>query len=317
MTGGAIRIGTRRSALARTQAEWVRARLRAACPGVDAHLVLIETQGDKLLGAPLAKFGGKGLFVKELEEGLLEGRVDIAVHSLKDVPVELPPGLHLAAICEREDPRDALVATRDARLADLPSGARVGTSSLRRQALLKTIRPDLEVVPVRGNVQTRLGRLEEGSVDAVILALAGLRRLGLEAWATEVFDPGVFVPAIGQGALAIESRAEDATTNARAAKIDHGLSARAVQAERAFLARLGGGCQVPLGAHATLENGDLHLRAFLGSPDGARVIRGERRGGRAEGEAMGRDLAEEFLARGAGEIIAELEGLFTPGIDPP
>jgi hydroxymethylbilane synthase len=317
VTGGAIRIGTRRSALARTQAEWVRARLRAACPGVDARLVLIETQGDRLLGAPLAKFGGKGLFVKELEEGLLEGRVDIAVHSLKDVPVELPEGLHLAAICEREDPRDALVARRDARLAELPPGARVGTSSLRRQALLKTIRPDLQVVPIRGNVQTRLGRLDEGGVDAIVLALAGLRRLGLEAWATEVFDPGLFVPAIGQGALAIESRADDAGTNARAAKIDHGLSARAAAAERAFLARLGGGCQVPLGAYATLEDGELLLRAFLGSPDGARVIRGERRGGRADGEQIGRDLAEVFLAQGAGEIIAELEGLFAPGIDPP
>ena len=317
MTGGRLRIGTRRSALARAQSGWVRGRLAALHPGLEIDLVPMETQGDKLLDAPLAKFGGKGLFVKELEEALLDGRIDLAVHSLKDVPVALPGGLHLGAICEREDPRDALVSPRHGAFAKLPQGARVGTSSLRRQAQLKARRPDLEIVPLRGNVQTRLDKIEREGLDAVVLALAGLRRLGLEEHVTEVLDPEVSLPAIGQGALAIECRAEDPATNARVAGLVHRESALAARAERAFLAQLGGGCQVPLGAYATLDGDRLRLRAFVGSPDGTRVVRGERRGAVEEGESIGRALAEDLIAQGAEEIIADLERAFGAGIDPP
>jgi len=317
MTGGRLRIGTRRSALARAQSGWVRGRLAALHPGLEIDLVPMETQGDKLLDAPLAKFGGKGLFVKELEEALLDGRIDLAVHSLKDVPVALPGGLHLGAICEREDPRDALVSPRHGVFAKLPQGARVGTSSLRRQAQLKARRPDLEIVPLRGNVQTRLDKIEREGLDAVVLALAGLRRLGLEGHVTEILDPEVSLPAIGQGALAIECRTEDPATNARVAGLVHPESASAARAERAFLARLGGGCQVPLGAYATLDGNRLRLRAFVGSPDGTRAVRGERRGTVEEGESIGRALAEDLIARGAEEIIADLERAFGAGIDPP
>lgn len=307
MTQERLRIGTRRSALARAQSGWVGDRLAALHGGLAIDLVPMETQGDKLLDAPLAKFGGKGLFVKELEEALLEGRIDLAVHSLKDVPITLPEGLHLGAICEREDPRDALVAPRHGGFDDLPRGARVGTSSLRRQAQLKARRPDLEIVPLRGNVQTRLDKIEREGLSAVVLALAGLRRLGLEDRVTEIFDPEVSLPAIGQGALAIECRVRDAETNARLAPLAHAESTLAVRAERAFLARLGGGCQVPLGAYATLQGVALHLRAFVGSPDGTRTVSGERRGPAEEGESIGRALAEDLIARGAEEIIAELE----------
>ena len=317
MTGARLRIGTRRSALARAQSGWVRERLASLHPGLAIDLVPMETQGGKLLDAPLAKFGGKGLFVKELEEALLDGRIDLAVHSLKDVPVALPGGLHLGAICEREDPRDALVSPRHGVFEKLPRGARVGTSSLRRQAQLKARRPDLEIVPLRGNVQTRLDKIEREGLDAVVLALAGLRRLGLEEHVTEILDPEVSLPAIGQGALAIECRAEDPATNARVAPLVHPESASAARAERAFLARLGGGCQVPLGAYATLDGDRLHLRAFVGSPDGTRAVRGERRGAVEEGESIGRALAEDLIARGAEEIIADLERAFGAGIDPP
>ncbi len=317
MTGGRLRIGTRRSALARAQSGWVRGRLAALHPGLAIDLVPMETQGDKLLDAPLAKFGGKGLFVKELEEALLDGRIDLAVHSLKDVPVVLPEGLHLSVICEREDPRDALVAPRHGGFDGLPRGARVGTSSLRRQAQLKSRRPDLTIVPLRGNVQTRLNKIEQENLDAVVLALAGLRRLGLEDRVTEILAPEVSLPAIGQGALAIECRAEDAQTNARLAPLRHAESTLATRAERAFLARLGGGCQVPLGAYATLEGDTLRLRAFVGSPDGERTVSGERRGPATDGESIGRALAEDLIGRGAEAIIAGLESAPGPRIDPP
>ncbi len=310
MSTPTLRIGTRRSALARVQADWVRDKLQARFADINVALVPMQTSGDKLLDAPLAKFGGKGLFVKELEEGLLDRRIDLAVHSLKDVPAELPPGLHLGAICEREDPRDVLVAPAHRELGRLPEGARVGTGSLRRRAQLMARRPDLEIVPLRGNVATRLEKIERQGLDGVILALAGLRRLGLEGRATEVIDPAILVPAIGQGALGIECRTDDPETNARIAVLTHDESRIRAESERAFLARLGGGCQVPIGAYATLEGERLTLRAFLGTPDGKRVLTGERTAAATEAEGLGRGLAEEFIGRGAEAILAEIEAAF-------
>jgi hydroxymethylbilane synthase len=308
-----LRIGTRRSALARAQADWVREKLQAHFADMNVALVPMQTSGDKLLDAPLAKFGGKGLFVKELEEGLLGRRIDLAVHSLKDVPAELPRGLHLGAICEREDPRDVLVAPAHRQLDRLPEGARLGTGSLRRRAQLMARRPDLEIVPLRGNVATRLEKIDRQGLDGVILALAGLRRLGLEERVTEVIDPAILLPAIGQGSLAIECRADDPETNARVAVLTHGESRIRAESERAFLARLGGGCQVPIGACATLEGERLTLRAFLGTPDGKRVLRGERAAPAPEAETLGRGLAEEFIGRGAEAILAEMEAAFESG----
>ncbi len=315
MRTGTLRIGTRRSALARVQADWVRDALSARFPERSVELVLMETKGDKLLDAPLAKFGGKGLFVKDLEEGLLDGRIDLAVHSLKDVPVELPVGLHLSAICEREDPRDALVAPTHLSFKNLPRGSRVGTSSLRRQSQLLAIRPDLSIVPLRGNVQTRLEKLDREGLDAVILAFAGLRRLGLEGRATEILDLSVSLPAVGQGSLAIECRVDDAETNARVRTLEHPESALAASAERAFLASLGGGCQVPMGGYAVIEGDRVWLRAFVATPDGKRVIAGGRRGRAEEGGAVGRALAEDLARRGAAEILSELERSLSPEID--
>jgi hydroxymethylbilane synthase len=317
MSAGTLRIGTRRSSLARVQAAWVRDALTARFPDRPVELVPMETKGDKLLDAPLAKLGGKGLFVKELEEGLLDGRIDLAVHSLKDVPVDLPAGLHLGAVCEREDPRDALVAPAHRAFVKLPRGARVGTSSLRRQSQLLAVRPDLCIVPLRGNVQTRLEKLEREGLDAVVLAFAGLRRLGLDKRATEILDPCVSLPAIGQGSLAIECRAEDAGTNAYVCALDHPESALAARTERAFLATLGGGCQVPLGAYAVIEGDGVWLRAFVATPDGKRMVAGERRGRAEEGDALGCSLAEDLARRGAAEILAELEQTLSPEINAP
>ncbi len=314
MSSSLLRIGTRRSALARTQAEWVNAALARRYPELQLEIVAMETTGDKLIDVPLEQYGGKELFVKELEEALLDGRVDLAVHSLKDVPVEFPPGLHLAAVCEREDPRDALVSPAHTTLDQLPKKGRVGTSSLRRRAQLKAYRPDLEIVPIRGNVATRIGKIAREGLDGVVLALAGLRRLGLAAHATEIIDVSRFVPAIGQGALGIECRKDDAATNALVAALNHAESAKTAAAERGFLLRLGGGCQVPLGAYATLSNGGtIHIHAFVGTPDGLRVLRGSRSGPALQAEKLGRDLAGDLLDQGAGEILASLEA---PGAAP-
>ena len=274
----------------------------------------METTGDKLIDIPLEQYGGKELFVKELEEALLDGRVDLAVHSLKDLPVVLPPGLHLAAVSEREDPRDALVSPAHITLGKLPKKGRVGTGSLRRRAQLKAYRPDLEIVPIRGNVATRLEKLGRERLDGVILALAGLRRLGLDSHATEIMDVVRFVPAIGQGALGIECRMDDAATNALVAALNHPESAKTAAAERGFLLRLGGGCQVPLGAYAKLSKGDtIDIHAFVGTPDGVRALRGSRSGPALQAERLGRELAEELLDQGAGEILAALEKPPAPG----
>jgi hydroxymethylbilane synthase len=301
-----LRIATRKSPLALWQAEHVAAALHAAHPGLVVEIVGMSTQGDRILDTPLAKIGGKGLFVKELEQGLLEDRADIAVHSMKDVPVDLPPGLHIATIMVREDPRDALVSDRVEAIADLPQGARVGTSSLRRQCQLVARRPDLEILPLRGNVNTRLRKLDEGEFDAIVLASAGLKRLGFQARIRALLPIDESLPAIGQGAIGIECRSEDAETNALLAPLHHPDTAACVEAERALNRRLHGGCQVPIAGHATLHNGYITLRGLVGEPDGSRVLRDEVRGAMAGASALGEALAGRLLARGADAILARL-----------
>ncbi len=306
MTHQTIRIATRKSPLAMWQAEHVAAALRAAHPGLQVELLGMSTQGDKILDTPLAKIGGKGLFVKELEQGMLEGRADIAVHSMKDVPVELPAGLHLPVIMEREDPRDAFVSNRYASLDELPEGARVGTSSLRRQCQLLELRPDLELLPLRGNVNTRLRKLDEGEYDAVILAAAGLIRLGFGDRIRAFIEPEQSLPAIGQGAIGIECRADDDRVNELIAPLHHPPTATCVLAERAMNNRLEGGCQVPIAGHALLDGDRLWLRGLVGSLDGKVIIRGEVRGDTTEAETLGRLLADRLLADGADEILRAL-----------
>lgn len=301
-----LRIATRESPLALWQAEHVAGLLERAHPGLRVELVRMTTQGDRILDAPLAKIGGKGLFVKELEQSLLEGRTDIAVHSMKDVPVELPPGLHLPVVLEREQPCDAFVSNRYRHLDDLPEGARLGTSSLRRQAQLQARRPDLRIVSLRGNVGTRLRKLDDGEYDAIILACAGLMRLGLEDRIRDRLGPDICLPAIGQGAIGIECRANDARINALIAVLDHVPTHVCVSAERALNARLDGGCQVPIAAHAVLTDGRLHLDALVGRPDGKEVIRVAGDAASADAVALGTRLAEDLLARGAAAILAEV-----------
>ena len=298
-----LRIATRKSPLALWQAEYVRDRLIAAHPGLEVELVRMTTQGDKILDSPLAKVGGKGLFVKELEEGLLNGRADLAVHSMKDVPVELPDGLHLPVICEREDPRDAFVSRHYAALDALPKGARVGTSSLRRQCQLTSQRPDLEILSLRGNVNTRLAKLDAGDFDAIILAAAGLLRLGFGERITAYLDTSVSLPAIGQGAVGIECRRDDPEVNRLIAALNHPPTQTRVSAERAMNHRLEGGCQVPIAGHAILEGNTLVLRGLVGYPDGSRMVRGEIRGDAAEATTLGVALADDLLSRGAGTIL--------------
>jgi len=302
-----IRIATRKSPLAKWQANHVADLLRALEPGLQVELHELMTRGDKILEVPLAQVGGKGLFVKEIEDALLAGEAQIAVHSMKDLPAVLAPGLVIAAVPVREDPRDALCSPRWKTLDKLPQGARVGTSSLRRSAQLKGVRPDLQMEVVRGNVQTRLNKASK-ELDAVVLAYAGLRRLGLAQHATQVFSPEEMLPAVAQGALALEARSDDPATLARLAKLDDPETRHRIEAERGFLARIEGGCQVPIAGHATVANGQVHLRALVASVDGTRVIRGERRGPVAEARALGDALAVELLGHGAGEILKEAEG---------
>ena len=320
-------IGTRGSRLAVWQAEHVASRLQAAFPTLALRLERIRTTGDKILDVPLAQVGGKALFVKEIEEALLAGRVDLAVHSMKDVPTDLPPGLTIAAIPRREDAADVLISRTGARLADLSRGARVGTSSLRRQAQLLHIRPDLVIVGVRGNLDTRIRKLSSEGLDAIVLAAAGVARLGLSHLVTEVLPPEVLLPAIGQGALGIEvrepggesreRRAESGEPRAesraaRVAELVKALDDRethvAVRAERAMLKRLGGGCQVPIAAWATVEADAILLRGLIAATDGVTVIRGEARGTVGEPETVGRDLAEDLLARGGQAILGAILG---------
>ena len=302
-----IRIATRRSPLAKWQANHVRDLLMAREPGVEVVLHELMTRGDRILEVPLAEVGGKGLFVKEIEDALLNREAEIAVHSMKDLPAVLAPGLVLASVPLREDPRDALCSPRWKTLDKLPKGARVGTSSLRRSAQLKALRPDLQLEVVRGNVETRLRKASE-ELDAVVLAYAGLRRLGLGQHATQVFETTEMLPAVAQGALALEARSDDAATLKRLAALEDADTRHRIEAERGFLARIEGGCQVPIAGHATLEGGELVLRALVASLDGKRIIRGERRGPTSRAHAMGVEVAEELLSRGAAEILKETEG---------
>ena len=297
-----LRIGTRGSALALWQANAVRDRL-ARASRVEAEIVVIKTSGDRFQQAPVGQIGLKGVFIKELEDALLEGRVDLAVHSMKDVPTEIPAGLAFPAICEREDPRDALVTRTGAKLAELVAGARVGTSSLRRQSQLRHYRPDLDLRDLRGNVDTRLKKLDRGDYDAVVLAKAGLDRLGWSQRINEVLSTDVSLPAVGQGALGIEARADDREVLDAMAGLDHAETRDAVTAERALLAELEGGCQVPLGAWARLERGELVLEACILSADGADYIRRRAVGSPRNAEALGRELAQAMLAAGADRIL--------------
>lgn len=303
-----LRIATRKSPLALWQAEFVRAELERLHPGLIVELVTFTTQGDKILDTPLAKIGGKGLFVKELEVALLDGRADIAVHSIKDVPMEFPQGLGLLAIGEREDPRDAFVSNRFAALEDLPTGAVVGTSSLRRQCQLRHRRPDLVIKDLRGNVNTRLAKLDAGDYDALILASAGLKRLGFDARIRSNLAPEISLPAVGQGALGIEARLDDARIAALIAPLNHADTSARVRAERAMNRRLQGGCQVPIAGFAELQGDELWLRGLVGSVDGREILVDELRGPRADAEGLGERLAERLLAAGAGRILQAVYG---------
>jgi len=301
-----IRIATRKSPLAMWQAEHVTAALKAAHPGLEVEILGMSTQGDKILDTPLAKIGGKGLFVKELEARMLEGEADIAVHSMKDVPVELPEGLHLAVIMQREDPRDAFVSNKYASIEELPEGAKVGTSSLRRQCQLSDNRPDLQIASLRGNVNTRLRKLDEGEYDAIILAAAGLIRLGFGDRIRNAIEPEESLPAIGQGAVGIECRSDDARVNALLSPLHDADTACRVLAERAMNERLEGGCQVPIGGHAVLKGDQIWMRGLVGTVDGSEIIRAEIEGHREDAEKLGATLGDELLEHGAAEILKEL-----------
>jgi hydroxymethylbilane synthase len=297
-------IGSRGSRLALWQAEWVQDQLQKN--GIRSEIKKIKTTGDKILDVPLAKVGGKGLFVKEIEEALMKGEVDLAVHSMKDVPSQLPDPLHLAAIPPREDPRDAVIGRNGVRLADLPSGAAIGTSSLRRQAQLWAFRPDLRIVPLRGNLDSRLRKLDEGVFEAIILAAAGLHRLGWGDRITEYLAPEVSLPAIGQGALAIECRKDDSEVNAMISFLNDPETACTVSAERALLTRLEGGCQVPIAGHATLSKSQITLDGLVASVDGKTILRERRTAKTSEAAALGIQVAEALLARGADQILKSL-----------
>ena len=301
-----IRIATRKSPLALWQAEEVSRLLRKFHPDIEVELVTMTTQGDKILDTPLAKIGGKGLFVKELEVGMLEGTADIAVHSMKDVPMAFPEGLHLAVVLEREDPTDAFVSNTYQHFADLPLNARIGTCSLRRQTQLKELRPDIEILDLRGNVNTRLSKLDNGDYDAIILASAGLKRLGFSERITESISTDQSLPAIGQGAIGIECRRDDAAINALLAPLNHSETALRVKAERAQNNRLNGGCQIPIGGFAELLGDRIRLRGLIGFPDGSKIFRCEKEAAWDDAEALGIAVAEDLLAQGGDKVLSEL-----------
>lgn len=301
-------LGTRASKLALQQSEWFQGQVQAVAPDVTVTLTRIQTSGDKIVDVPLAKIGGKGLFVKEIEEALLSGEIDFAVHSMKDVPTQLPDGLEILCVPPREDSRDALISRTGCRFHELPVGARVGSSSLRRQSQFLHARPDLRIEMLRGNLDTRLKKLKEGQFDAIILAAAGLRRLGWTEEITEYLDPQLCLPAIGQGALGIEGRSNDQFVRSILSRLTHPPTQVAVTAERALLHRLEGGCQVPIAAYATLTNDQVHLEGLVASVDGKTVIRDAVQGTRAEAQVLGTRLAERLLARGADKILGEIYG---------
>lgn len=306
MAENIIRIATRQSPLALWQAEHVAARLQQAFPHLKTELVKMVTRGDKILDAPLAKVGGKGLFVKELEQGMLEGTADIAVHSMKDVPVEFPEGLHLAVILDREDPTDAFVSNKYRSLAELPADARIGTSSLRRQCQIKEKLPNAEISALRGNVNTRLAKLDAGEFDAIILASAGLKRLGLADRIAAQLMPEESLPAVGQGAIGIECRVDDAQIHEYLKVLHDEDTSIRVRAERAMNTRLNGGCQVPIAGFAEIIDGRLFMRGLVGSPDGSLLYRAEAQSSLEDAEKLGRAIADDLLAQGADRILSEL-----------
>lgn len=301
-----LKIATRQSPLALWQAEHIRARLEAMHADLTVELVTFVTQGDKILDTPLAKIGGKGLFVKELEAALMDGRADLAVHSMKDVPMALPEGLSLAVICEREDPFDAFVSNHYASFTDLPQGAKVGTSSLRRKCQILKARPDLEIIDLRGNVGTRLSKLDNGQYDGIILASAGLKRLGLAERIRHTIQPDVSLPAVGQGALGLECRSQDHAVLDLILPLMHAETNVCVRAERAFNAYLEGGCQVPIAGYATLQNGQLQIEGRVGSVDGQTILKAVQYGAPEQAEMLGEELAKALLAQGAGDLLKAL-----------
>jgi len=306
-----FRIGTRASALALWQANWTKAELERKWPGLVVELVPIKTTGDKILNVPLSEVGGKGLFTKEIDEALLNGQVDAAVHSMKDVPFQLPQGIDFGAIPEREDPRDALVSN-GRQIDALPPAARIGTSSLRRQVQLKHRFPSMRITNLRGNVDTRLRKLTEGEFDAIVLALAGLRRLGREAVVSQILDEELMLPAIGQGALGITCRDNDAATREQLAVLDHSSTRVAVTAERGLLSALEGSCKVPIAGHAVLENGQIRLKGLVANLAGTLVVRGEVSGDPNMAHQLGITLGKDLISRGADRILAEISQHGTP-----
>lgn len=307
MTKRTVRIATRKSALAMWQAEYVKTKLTQSHPGLEVTLVPMSTKGDRILDTPLAKVGGKGLFIKELEVAMSEGEADIAVHSMKDVPVEFPAGFGLHAICQRENPYDAFVSNRFESLADLPAGSVVGTSSLRRQCQIRHRRPDLHIRDLRGNVNTRLAKLDDGQYDAIILASAGLIRLEMPSRIRDQIDAKTCLPAVGQGAVGIECRNDDAELIALLAPLNHANTAVRVTAERAMNKGLQGGCQVPIGGFAELKGDTLSLRGLVGTPDGSLILRAEASGSIEQAESIGMQVANDLLAQGADKILSDLQ----------
>jgi hydroxymethylbilane synthase len=301
-----LKIGTRGSKLALWQANWVKSELEKAHPGIEIELVVIKTRGDKIQDVPLAKVGGKGLFVKEIEEALLEGRIDLAVHSMKDMPGEIPPGLCIGPVPEREIPVDVLISGNGLKFAELEKGSTIGTSSLRRAAQLLHVRPDIDIVSLRGNLDTRLRKLDEGQMDAIVLAAAGVRRLGLEKRVTEYLDPAFMLPAVAQGALCIEIRKSDPETDNLVRILNHPETRTIVLGERAFLHRLEGSCQIPVAGLGTLENGRFTIEGLVATLDGTVVLKESIEGRADQTRELGIELAEKLLARGADRILKEL-----------
>jgi hydroxymethylbilane synthase len=310
-----IKIGTRGSKLALWQANWVKSVLQEKFPQHNVELIIIKTQGDKILDVPLAKVGGKGLFVKEIEHALLTRNIDIAVHSMKDMPAEIPDGLCIGAVPERENPSDVFISQSGLRFEKLASGSIIGTSSLRRGAQLRHERPDIVIQPLRGNLDTRLKKLDSENLDAIVLAAAGVKRLNLEHKITEYLDPNIILPAIGQGALCIEIRNGDAKIGSLVESMDHEATRTVVKGERAFLNRLEGGCQVPIAGYGKIKKEQLTLTGLVAEIDGTQVIKGENSGPLDSAEAIGIDLAEELLARGAGEILQKLKSIEPEGYE--
>jgi hydroxymethylbilane synthase len=317
MNAKELRIGTRGSQLALYQANWVKEKLIQTHPHLKVTLITIKTTGDKIQDAPLAKIGGKGLFVKEIEEALILKRVDLAVHSIKDVPTELPKELHLSAITRREDPRDVFISKDGKNLRELQQGAKIGTSSLRRQAQLLHFRGDLELIPLRGNLDTRLKKLEKMNMDGIILAMAGVKRLGFESRITEIIPTEISLPAIGQGALGIETRKGDKEVEERIHFLNDLPSAIAISAERAFLKKLEGGCQVPIAAFARIIDSTIHIDGLVGTIDGKRLIKHHLEGPIDQGVLLGTELAEILLGKGAKEILEEVYRRSVPMVGSP